>query len=169
MYSDTRLIYVDNQGHWLGLLHLHEDGCDGTDGITTTPQYASGSDYSKTCLGEDKGPDGIYEHNMMSVSININTYTRLNMQADTFSLPPVEQSSLPFSTKNSWSEPRSATFSVEMVYRRLRSSRNGSSSVQNKQEMSLAGLYLSTTHHPTPLSAVDKCRMNSLDIANSRI
>lgn len=59
---------ADRQGHWLGLLHLHEGGCSGTDGIATTPQYASGSDYSKTCLGEDKGPDGIYEHNIMSVS-----------------------------------------------------------------------------------------------------
>ena len=62
---------TDDQGHWLGLLHLHEDGCDGTDGITSTPQYASGSDYSKTCLGEDKGPDGIYEHNLMSASQTI--------------------------------------------------------------------------------------------------
>lgn len=54
-------------GHWLGLSHVHEGGCAGTDGVADTSQVSDGETKNcctiKSCAGKN-----IRSHNWMSVS-----------------------------------------------------------------------------------------------------
>ena len=66
-------------GHWLGLIHLHDngpggssDGCAGSgDFVSTTNRYKSGAAYGEDCDGHAMGTNGADEHNIMSVSATL--------------------------------------------------------------------------------------------------
>lgn len=64
------------QGHWLGLRHLHDRGCSGTDYVGETLQYPyvnGKANYSLSCPDRNgqrqaKGAGGVRERNLMSYS-----------------------------------------------------------------------------------------------------